>query len=110
MSSSPGPFMSGPCWPTLALMKFRRPGPGFGVTLSLRDVFSFSALAMARPSAGWDIRCHGAASTPPSVPRTDPEADAACDILLSVLADLLPGRMARFITSAGDLGGGPRHR
>lgn len=35
----------------------------------------------------------------------------ARDILLSARASgLLPGRMARFITSAGDLGGGPRHR
>lgn len=51
---------------------------------------------------------HGAGSKPPSVSRR--LAAPARDILLSVLTDLPRGRMARFITSATDLGGSPRHR
>jgi hypothetical protein len=35
---------------------------------------------------------------------------AACDILLSTHTGLAPGADGRFITSAGDLGGSPRHR
>lgn len=44
-------------------------------------------------------------------PDPNPEgSETACDILLSTHTGLAPGADGRFITSAGDLGGSPRHR